>query len=196
MRNRRGRPKSFDNDEILTAAMHYFWANGYDNSSLNELVKAMNIKKTTFYRTFKNKEELFELSLNIYKNEIKNIVTKMAKDIGVKQALVKYLKDSAINPKGNHAIKGCMLLNSGKECYINHPELSNIITLHVDDFIDFFATLIEEAKKNNELKNRINSSIIATRFITTFNGLIMLAQAGVSDDIINDGVFSIEELLS
>lgn len=29
----RGRPKTFDETEALTAAMHYFWEHGYDNTS-------------------------------------------------------------------------------------------------------------------------------------------------------------------
>ena len=55
----RGRPKTFDETEALTAAIYCFWKHGYDHTSLDNFLLAMGIKTSSFYATFKSKEELF-----------------------------------------------------------------------------------------------------------------------------------------
>ncbi len=46
-------------DNILTAAEKLFFANGYDNVSLNEIAKEADLGRSTVYLYFENKEELF-----------------------------------------------------------------------------------------------------------------------------------------
>jgi len=41
-----GRPKTFDEIEVLTATIYYFGEHGYDNTSLDNLLKATGIKKS------------------------------------------------------------------------------------------------------------------------------------------------------
>ena len=36
-----GRPKTFDETEVLTATIHYFGEHRYDNTSLDNLLKVM-----------------------------------------------------------------------------------------------------------------------------------------------------------
>jgi AcrR family transcriptional regulator len=63
---RRGRPREFDTEKALEAALELFWRQGYEGTSLAELTKAMGINGPSLYAAFGNKEELFHKALTRY----------------------------------------------------------------------------------------------------------------------------------
>src|SRR5271154_809619 len=62
----RGRPRSFDLDKALNAAMNVFWREGYEGASLSDLTEAMGITRPSLYAAFGNKEDLFRQVLDRY----------------------------------------------------------------------------------------------------------------------------------
>ncbi|KHL24596.1 TetR family transcriptional regulator [Croceibacterium mercuriale] len=65
----RGRPREFDTDEALAAALRVFWSKGYDAASLTDLTEAMGITRPSLYAAFGNKEALFKQALDLYESE-------------------------------------------------------------------------------------------------------------------------------
>lgn len=64
--NKKGRPRTFDLDEALLAAMNTFWAKGYDGTSMKDLTKAMGISGPSLYAAFGDKRELYLKSIDRY----------------------------------------------------------------------------------------------------------------------------------
>lgn len=62
----RGRPRSFDRDEALDAAVLVFWDKGYDGASIEDLTRAMGINRPSLYSTFGKKQELFMQAIDRY----------------------------------------------------------------------------------------------------------------------------------
>ena len=65
----RGRPREFDVEEALAAALRVFWEKGYDGASLTDLTEAMGITRPSLYDAFGNKEALFKRALDLYESE-------------------------------------------------------------------------------------------------------------------------------
>jgi AcrR family transcriptional regulator len=61
-----GRPRSFDPDKALDAAVGTFWKYGYDGASLDALTEAMGINRPSLYAAFGDKAALFESALRRY----------------------------------------------------------------------------------------------------------------------------------
>ncbi|HWA49978.1 MAG TPA: helix-turn-helix domain-containing protein, partial [Dongiaceae bacterium] len=62
----RGRPRSFDREAALVAAMRTFWKLGYEAASMAELTEAMGINSPSLYAAFGSKEGLFQEALRLY----------------------------------------------------------------------------------------------------------------------------------
>ena len=64
---RTGRPRKFDRDEALAAAMELFWKHGFEGASLERLRAAMGkISSASFYAAFASKEALYREVLARY----------------------------------------------------------------------------------------------------------------------------------
>jgi len=61
-----GRPRAFDSEIALDAALRVFWENGYQAASLAILGDAMGLTPPQIYNAYKDKENLFRLALERY----------------------------------------------------------------------------------------------------------------------------------
>ena len=191
----RGRPKTFDETEALTAAMHYFWEHGYDNTSLDNLLKAMGIKKSSFYATFKSKEEVFSRCLALYREDLYKQVKALKEQVGPKKAML-MLTDMTIKEleeTGN--VKGCLLINSGKECFNRYTDLSHQIKIELNFIQDLFVEFVKEAQELGEITSSKDAHVISGRYMNTLNGLVVTIQAGATQALIDDLVESLKEIL-
>lgn len=64
-----GRPRGFDRDVALNAAMRTFWAHGYETTSIADLTDAMGINAPAIYSAFGNKEALFREAMALYRGD-------------------------------------------------------------------------------------------------------------------------------
>lgn len=195
MKTTAGRPKTFDDDEVLVLAMNYFWEHGYENSTLDDLLKAMGIKKSSFYHTFKNKEDLFSRSLRVYEKSLLDYFETLKNEVGPKAALL-MLSDGMIDElKGTGKIKGCLLMNSGKECYNRHSALSHQIEIGLQFLLEASERFVKEAQQKGEISNQKEAKIIAGRYLNATNGMIVMIQAGASKELIDDLRENLKEIL-
>jgi len=63
---RAGRPRKFDQDDVISNAMRVFWTNGYTQTSIEDLVEGTNVGAQSLYNTFGSKSEIFLQALKLY----------------------------------------------------------------------------------------------------------------------------------
>ena len=64
------RSKEFDEKQALRKAMELFWQQGYEKTSMQELVDYMGIHRRSIYDTFGDKRTLFLSALSYYEELI------------------------------------------------------------------------------------------------------------------------------
>ncbi len=195
MRRTKGRPKSFDEQEVLGLAMDYFWKHGYENSSLDDVLKAMHISKGSFYHLFSSKEELFSKCLELYRKNQLQYLESLKKEIGPKGTMLRLVEMTLDELKSTGRLTGCLLMNSSKECYKRHEDLSAQIQKEYLILQTFFADILEDAKNKGTVKNSLSAQDLSTRFMNTLNGLILSVQAGATDEMIESIVQQLTEIL-
>ena len=195
MKNNIGRPKTFTKDEVLKLAMYHFWEYGYDSTSLDDLLKAMNIKKSSFYSTFKSKKEVFSECLSLYRQEMSNQLGHLKNDIGPKQTMLMLTSMTLDELKQTGKVKGCLLINSSKECYKKYDDLSLQIGKEFNFMQKLFASFVMQAQQKGEIQSKEDPKIISGRYMNSLNGLIVSITAGASEEYIEDIEKSLKEML-
>jgi AcrR family transcriptional regulator len=111
----RGRPRTFDADAALEKAMHVFWKQGYEGSSLDDLTAAMGINRPSLYAAFGNKEALFERAVDRYMEKYKAVTADVAAAPTAREA-IRRLLDHAVSAASKGKVRGCMLVQGALAC--------------------------------------------------------------------------------
>lgn len=61
-----GRPREFDECEIVTKALRAFWKRGYDATSIEDLVEETGLGRASLYGAFGDKQQLFRRAVDHY----------------------------------------------------------------------------------------------------------------------------------
>jgi AcrR family transcriptional regulator len=107
----RGRPRTFDRQDVLHKALAVFWERGYDATSMADLTTAMGIRSASVYACYGNKEALFREALALYGQTVADPVraplqNPLTTHAAVEQMLHAYV--AAISRPGDPA--GCLLV--------------------------------------------------------------------------------------
>ncbi len=67
--NKIGRPRAFDKDQALAAAINVFWEKGFDGASMKDLTAAMGINSPSLYAAFGDKRQLYLDAIDRYSED-------------------------------------------------------------------------------------------------------------------------------
>jgi len=126
------RKKSYIEEEVIEKAMHTFWKNGYEATSVRMLEKEMGINQFSIYASFDDKEGVFLESIKYYKRKLRK---ELLDDLSISgkgiDSIKKYFYDFLKFIKEDNAYKGCLLTNTINEL---KPEVQSIIKSQIAEF--------------------------------------------------------------
>jgi TetR/AcrR family transcriptional repressor of nem operon len=112
------RPQEFDRRSAVSRAVECFWRKGYSETSLADLLDAMEISRSTFYNSFGDKKQLFELCLQTYSAQMEQVLTMtlLNNKVSPMDSIKQFFYLVMIAPADDLRAKGCLLVNSIAEC--------------------------------------------------------------------------------
>ena len=115
-----GRPREFDRDVALQAAMLVFWRKGFLATSVNDLCDAMGIRSPSLYAAFGSKENVYVEAVQLYNGIANSLIWNHIGDgPSVQERMRKLLQAAAeVLPGESEKPAGCMvnLATVGEEC--------------------------------------------------------------------------------
>lgn len=177
----RGRPRSFDRAAALRRAMEVFWAQGYDSTSMTDLIAAMNVNSPSIYAAFGCKEELFREAVALYRaTEGGRIWGAMTTAPSARAAIETVLRVSAEEftrpgkPRGCLIVLGALNADDGNEAV--HRELQD----HRAENMKMLLLRLKRGVAKGELPDGLDRRAIATFYITVQQGMSIQARDGAS----------------
>ena len=175
-----GRRKSFEPVEILDRAMQAFWRQGFEATSIDDLVTATGINRASLYGTFGDKAALFQACLERYADQIvRPSLAALAK--GDPGAVPRFLKALAAYAASDPKRQGCLIVNTAVETTTHDAETLAAIRSHFSRLEDAFAGALEaDAPERARGQARLALCLAA--------GLLVLGKAGVERGALEDAV--------
>ncbi|MFW6773496.1 TetR/AcrR family transcriptional regulator [Nocardioides sp. CPCC 205120] len=105
-----GRPRSFDRDAALAAAVEQFWRAGYEETSVAALTAAMGVSPPSLYAAFGDKHRLFEeASATYFRRTCEGLDAASALPTA-REAVTRMLDDTARAHTDAATPPGCLML--------------------------------------------------------------------------------------
>src|SRR5664279_6352992 len=110
------RTKDFDENEVLTRAMHLFWSRGYNATSMEDLVGNLGISRSSLYDTYTDKHTLFIKALEHYQQIGLVKIREIMNSPGTAKETIKKLIEHATNGiSDGRKQNGCFMVNAEVE---------------------------------------------------------------------------------
>ena len=118
------RTLEFDRDRALIRAMKLFWSQGYKATSLNALLQAMQIQRSSFYASFGDKRSLFIECLALFGSRTAALALTDQPDNETAERLIwAFFTATLLDVPESRRGKGCLLVNTILEMADTDDEL-------------------------------------------------------------------------
>lgn len=167
----RGRPSSFDHDRVMEKAQQLFWEKGFAATSLDDLLKAMDMGSGSFYNTFKGgKKELFSKAIQQRREAFQQFKTLLMASTNPVEKIKEFFRSIATADRNTH-LKGCIIANTVTEMTFLDEELEKEAVDILKEVEKMYTWAIKKEQENGTIKNQTPPEVLGRYLISVWNGL-------------------------
>jgi AcrR family transcriptional regulator len=174
------RPRTFDEDRALDAAMKLFWTFGYEGTSTQDLCAATGLGRSSIYNTFSSKRDLFDRSLRRYMDTRTSAQLDLIQraDLPIRERVRRILWD-AVEPDPADPV-GCLVVNTLVELAPHDPEVAEILERDHAVKVEALATAFRAGQAAGEIDASHDAAALADYVYVVLSGLRVSARAGAT----------------
>jgi len=142
-----GRPRSFEESELLEAVMVAFWRHGYAATTYRNLETLSGVGIRSLANTFGDKDELFTKALATYRQRVADNLAAMFEPPSVEAIIRVFERVSSPSDDDDARRAGCLMVNTVFE--IDEP--TENITNEITQYRDLWRSTFEQALKTDHI---------------------------------------------
>lgn len=172
-----GRPRQFDPDAVLDAAMAVFWKKGYAGTALAELEAATKLGRQSLYGAFGDKRALFARVVERYfevvlRPYIIDVLDAPGSPRANVEQVIRAWESAAAAPEFN----GCLVGNSSSEMGLHDPEMAELLRRKLELLEAAFHRALTRAQRAGEINAGADVRALARSFVVTAQGLSIVCR--------------------
>ena len=181
------RTKDFDEGEILNKAVSLFWHKGYNGTSMQELVDALGISRSSLYDTYVDKHTLYVKALEYYQNTASGNLCSVVNNTPSAKDAVKFLLElTTTDLLKDKQHKGCFMVNAEVEVAPHDAKVKNIVRKNEQQIEELFRQAIQRGQQNGEITNKQDAKALARFFMNTVKGIRVSAKSTTDKAFFSD----------
>lgn len=190
----RGRPRCFDEQTALEAAMKVFWEKGYSGASCEDLLGAMKLNAGSMYAAFGGKEELYFRALAEYtRQRFGKLLEMLADDTTPPLERIERMLGAVGNIMSQPDCNGCLVVNALDAA--PGSQQAEMARQSLQQLQAALERTLKEARKAGQLRSALRPAELAALFVTMLQGLHLMGRARMGEKSIKGAVKSAVSLL-
>ncbi|CAI0796126.1 Bacterial regulatory proteins, tetR family [Serratia ficaria] len=178
-----GRPREFDREQALVKARDLFWRQGYEGTSMSDLVAELGIASARIYKAFGSKEQLFREAVASYESHEGGFADRaFSEETGVRAALERLLNDAVQLYSRPDLPRGCMVVSSAASVSAENDGLKDWLATHRRQRTQGIIERLRLAVQNGELPPATDAEGLGDYFAAFLHGLSVQARDGVTKE--------------
>jgi TetR/AcrR family transcriptional repressor of nem operon len=166
------RPREFDLPTAVDRGTHVLWSKGYEATSLDDLLLAMGIGKSSFYAVFRSKRDFLFKALDHYSDQVVDALFCDATE-GSACAAIARTFESVIDRAG---MEGCFLQNCAIELAHRDAEMRVAVRRGLRRLEKAYYKAVVRGQETGEIRKSADALILSRYLTASLNGLQTLAR--------------------
>lgn len=175
------RSKEFEEQAVLDKAMKLFWEQGYEKTSMNDLVEHMGIHRRSLYDTFTDKHSLFLRAIDRFDERISARLTSGIRRSHTAKEAVRFVFDFMIYGEED-VPPGCMIVNSAAELAMRDGEVDAKAVCAFEKTEELLAEIITWGQQNGEFTTDYEAKELAESLHNAMTGIRVMVRTSVSKE--------------
>jgi TetR/AcrR family transcriptional repressor of nem operon len=165
-----GRPRTFDESDILEKAANLFWEKGYAGTSVQDLVDHLGISRASLYNVYADKDALYMEALSRYQKVSQQAVREVFQNHpDVRKGLETLFMGSAQVSDKHPA--GCMMVNCTVERALEDEGIFSFLRKNKKAFLKVMKEYLASGVASGQLSSTLDLDAVAGYLYVFYNGL-------------------------
>ena len=174
----KGRPRTFDEDQAIDAAMRVFWEKSFEGTTMTDLTDATGLSRSSIHAAFGSKEGLFLKAVERYKSGLMTYIPKALAEPTLSRAIEALFRGmvNSLSIPGNP--KGCLSIHGALACGTDGELVTQVMAKWRRFNENRLKERIQQAQREGELGRDVNAADYARYIATIMIGIGIQAVNG------------------
>ena len=179
----RGRPRAFDMDAALDAALRVFSERGYHATSISDLTEAMGLASGSIYKAFKDKRGVFLAAFDRYRAVRRGLLdAELASVETGRDKLHTLITFFAGSSHGEIGRQGCLVVGSAGDLALFDEEAAERVATAFMTDEALLAALIRLGQTDGSISSDVDVSATSLALLCLTKGMRVIGKTGRSGE--------------
>jgi TetR/AcrR family transcriptional repressor of nem operon len=170
------RPRKFDEEAVLDAAVQCFWSRGYEATSVRDLIEKMGITGASLYNAFGDKRALYQRALDRYVEDSIADRIRRCESLAPYDAIAGFFDEVISRSLCDHDHKGCMLVNAALDVAPHDPGFQKVVAAVLIRIEGFFRRCVKTGQADGTITKSQSPEDLARHLLGVLLGVRVLAR--------------------
>ena len=190
------RTKEFDPDAVLDRAMEQFWEEGYERTSVQDLVDATGLSRSSLYETFGSKHDLYVAALDRYRDRETHELIDRLDDGKSPLTCIRQVFEQAGEACSDEDGRGCFVVNATVERARSDEDISRRTVASLQGMENAFAMAVRRGQNAGEIDESLDP-VAGGRFLANaYRGLNVTSRLRPDPAVLSDVIDSTLSVLT